>query len=164
MIFGLSIETFTLVHVIISLVAIASGLLVVAGWVTAKPMMSGLTELFLATTLLTSLTGFAFPINGWTPALVFGVISLVALAVAISAKYGFHAAGPWRLAYITGAMLALYLNAFVAVFQAFLKIPALTALAPTQSEPPFAVAQAVLLLLFIGLGVVSVRRDQSARY
>lgn len=162
MILGLSVETFTFVHVVISLVAIASGLICAAGMATAKPP-DGWTGLFLATTVLTSVTGFAFPIHGWTPALTFGVISLVALAVAIVARYGYQAAGGWRIAYIVSALLALYLNVFVAVFQAFQKLAVLRPLAPTQSEPPFAIAQALVLLVFIGLGVLSVSRYRPAR-
>jgi hypothetical protein len=151
MIIGLSLAHFTLLHVIISLIAIASGV-VVFGGLLASNRLPGWTALFLLTTVLTSVTGFMFPISAFTPALAFGVISVIVLAFALVALYGFHLAGGWRAAYVVTALLALYLNMFVLVVQGFQKVPFLNALAPTQSEPPFAIAQAVLLIAFLWLG------------
>ena len=116
------------------------------------------TAVFLATTVLTSVTGFLFPFEKLLPSHIFGIISLPLLAVAILALYAFRLAGPWRWIYVVTALVALYLNTFVAVVQAFLKIPPITALAPTQSEPPFAIAQLLLLAIVVGLGVLAVRR------
>ena len=156
MILGMSTSTFTLVHVILSLVAILSGLVVLFGMLSSK-MHEGWTAFFLATTVLTSVTGFPFPRDHILPSHIVGVISLVVLAIAIFALYGRRLAGRWRWVYVAGAMLALYLNVFVLVVQSFLKIPSLKSLAPTQSEPPFVVVQAVVLLIFIALGVLAVR-------
>ncbi len=104
------------------------------------------------------MTGFGFPFDRLLPSHKVGIISLVVLAVALLARYGLHLAGRWRRVYVVAAAIALYLNVFVAVTQAFLKIPGLTALAPTQAEPPFAIAQLAVLALFIALTVVAVRR------
>ena len=142
MIAGLSIENFTILHTAISLVAIASGLIVLAGMLRAR-RLPGWTALFLVTTVLTSVTGFMFPINGLTPAIVFGVISIVILAIALMALYVKHLSGAWRWIYVTTALAALYLNVFVLIVQSFQKVPALQKLAPTQSEPPFLIAQGV---------------------
>ena len=120
--------------------------------------LEGWTALFLATTVLTSVTGFFFPSTGFGPAHAVGILSLVVLAAAIVALYFFHLAGPWRWIYTVGAVLALYLNVFVAVVQAFQKLPPLAALAPTQSEPPFLIAELVMMAIFIVLGVVAVKR------
>lgn len=156
MIFGMSIETFTLLHVLISLVGIGTGLVVLYG-LTAGKRLDGWTAIFLASTVATSLTGYAFPINGLTPGHVVGAISLVVLTIAILGYYAFQLRGGWRRAYIVSATMALYLNVFVGVVQAFQKIPSLRAIAPTQSEPPFAIAQFVVLLLFAAAGVIAVR-------
>jgi len=153
-------DLFTLVHVIISLIAIASGLVVLLALI--KGADSSLTVLFLVTTVATSATGFGFPLNGFTPALAFGVISLVVLAATIAARYAFRFAGAWRRIYVVGTVFALYLNVFVLVVQSFLKVPALHALAPNGSEPPFAIAQAVVLVAFVWAGVLSVRRFRGA--
>jgi hypothetical protein len=118
--------------------------------------LDGWTALFLATTVLTSVTAFFFPSTSFGPAHVVGVLSLV--VPAIVALYFFRLAGPWRWVYIVGAVLAVYLNVFVAVVQAFQKLPPLAALAPTQSEPPFLIAQLVVMAIFIVLGVVAVKR------
>src|SRR3954471_15021845 len=134
MIWGMSAETFTLVHVIISLVAIVSGLIVLFGMIAGKSL-DALTTLFLATTVLTSVTGFGFPFVHVTPGIVVGVISLLVLAIALFARYARHLAAGWRRTYVITASSALYLNCFVLVVQSFLKIPALKALAPTQKEP-----------------------------
>jgi len=157
MIWGLTIEAFTRVHVLVSLVGIASGLIVLFG-LLARKRLDGWTLLFLATTAATSITGFAFPTDHLLPSHRVGIVSLVVLVVAIVARYGRHLAGAWRRIYVVCAAIALYLNVFVGVTQAFLKLPALNALAPTQSEPPFAVAQLVVLALFIALTLVAVKR------
>ena len=157
MILGLSTSTFTSVHVALSLIGIVSGVIVLYGMVRAT-RLDGWTALFLATTVSTSVTAFFFPSTSFGPAHVVGVLSLVVLAVAIVALYFFRLAGPWRWIYIVGAVLALYLNVFVAVVQAFQKLPPLAALAPTQSEPPFLIAQLVVMAIFIVVGVVAVKR------
>jgi hypothetical protein len=154
MILGLSTSTFTSVHVTLSLIGIVSGVIVLYGMVRATTL-DGWTALFLATTVLTSVTAFFFPSTSFGPAHVVGALSLVVLAAAIVALYFFRLAGPWRWIYIVGAVLALYLNVFVAVVQAFQKLPPL---APTQSEPPFLIAQLVVMAICIVLGVAAVKR------
>jgi hypothetical protein len=157
MIAGLSIENFTILHTAISLIAIASGLIVLAGMLRAR-RLPGWTAVFLVTTLLTSVTGFMFPINGLTPAIVFGLISIVILVIALAALYLKHLSGAWRWIYVTTALMALYLNVFVLIVQSFQKLPALQKLAPTQSEPPFLIAQAVALIAFLILGAMAARK------
>ena len=142
------------IHVSLSLVGIASGFVVLFGLLTGRAF-GGWTALFLATTILTSLTGFPLPPFGFDPPRAIGTLSLILLALAVIALYAFHLSGVWRLIYVGTAIAALYLNVFVGVFQAFLKIPSLHDLAPTQSEPPFLVTQAVVLLVFIALGIVA---------
>jgi hypothetical protein len=154
MVFGMSLATYTLLHVIISLIGLASGYIVVVGLLSSQ-RMPGWTALFLITTVLTSVTGFGFPFDQLLPSHIFAIISLIVLAIAILALYAFRLAGAWRWIYVVGAMIALYLNTFVGIVQAFLKIPALNALAPTQSEPPFAIAQGVALLIFVVLTIVA---------
>jgi hypothetical protein len=156
MILGISTSTFTLVHVVLSLVGIFAGLVVLFGMFSSK-RLTGWTALFLATTVLTSVTGFFFPLDHLLPSHIVGILSLVVLAVAILALYAYHLAGSWRWIYVAGAVVALYLNVFVGVVQAFQKVPPLSALAPTQSEPPFVITQVVVLLVFIALGVFAVR-------
>ena len=157
MILGMSLSTFTTVHVIISLIGIAAGFVVLYGMLQGKRLL-GWTALFLITTVLTSVTGFMFPATAQTPAQVVGAISLVVLAIAILALYAFHLRGAWRWIYVITAVMALYLNTFVGVVQSFQKLPFLAALAPTQSEPPFAIAQIVVLAIFISLGFSAVRK------
>jgi hypothetical protein len=157
MILGMSTATFTLVHVVLSLIGIVSGIVVLRGMIAAD-RLAGWTALFLATTVATSVTGFCFSTATFDPPKVVGIISLQALAVAIIALYGRHLAGSWRWIYAAGAVLALYLNCFVAVVQAFQKLPFLRPLAPTQSEPPFMIAQTVVLVLFIVLGGIAAGR------
>jgi hypothetical protein len=157
MIIGLSTATFTLLHVIISLIGIFTGLVVAAGLWSGKRLDSW-AGVFLLTTVLTSVTGFMFPEPGFDPARVVGVISLVVLAIAILAFYVYHMAGAWRWIYVTTALVALYLNCFVGVVQSFQKIPALHALAPKGAEPPFVAAQVTLMLAFIVFGIFSVKR------
>jgi hypothetical protein len=161
MIIGMSISAFTTLHVIISLVAIALGLV----WVTdlLRGRQSGpIAGLFLLTTILTSVTGFMFPASSITPAHVFGVISLVALAAAVLALYAFGLRGIRRPVYVVTAVLSLYLNIFVGVVQAFQKIGPLYALAPTQSELPFAIAQTLVLLIAVIIGWQGVRRFRTS--
>jgi uncharacterized membrane protein SirB2 len=159
MILGMSISTFTLVHVIISLIGIISGAVVLLGMLNAKRLDSW-TLLFLATTVLTSLTGFFFHSASFGPPHVIGVISLVVLAIAILALYFRHLAGVWRWIYVVCAVVALYFNVFVGIVQAFQKLPFLQPLAPTQSEPPFLFAQLIVLAIFIVLGFLAARRFQ----
>jgi hypothetical protein len=140
------------IHVILSLIGILSGLVVLYG-LLAGSLSGAWTAVFLATTILTSLTGFPLPPFGFDPPRAVGVISLVLLALAVAAYYAFHLNAAWRWIFVGSAVAALYLNVFVAVVQAFMKLPFLKALAPTQSEPPFVVAQAIVLLVFIALGV-----------
>jgi hypothetical protein len=158
---GLSIANFTLLHVVISLVGLVSGFVVLKG-LLASQRLEGWTALFLITTVLTSVTGFGFPFDHFLPSHWVGVISLVLLLIAIVALYVLRLAGPWRWIYVATAMAALYLNAFVAVAQAFMKISFLQPLAPTQSEPPFLIAQLVVLAVFIVLGIVAARKFHPA--
>ncbi len=154
---GLSLSALTLLHVIVSLAGIGSGLIVLYGMLTAK-RLDGWTAIFLTTTVLTSVTGYLFPFEHLLPSHIVGGISLVVLAVAIVARYTFHLHGAWRGTYVVTAALALYLNCFVAVVQAFLKVPALKAMAPTQKEPPFVVAQLAVLVIFVVLTILAARR------
>ena len=154
-------NTFTLIHVLLSLVAIVSGFIVVAGMLAAKSH-AGWTALFLGTTVATSVTGFFFPFHHFTPAHGVGIVSLVVLAVAIFALYNRRLAGGWRRTYVVGSVLALYLNFFVLIAQLFLKVPALKALAPTQTEPPFAIAQSIVLVLFVAMGILAAIRFSSS--
>jgi len=157
MILGMSTATYTFLHVLISLVGIGSGLVVMFGFLTGK-RFDGLTAVFLITTVLTSVSGFGFPFDHLLPSHIVGIISLVILAVAIPARYLFQLAGSWRWIYVIGATTALYLNVFVLVVQSFMKVPALKALAPTQTEPPFLVAQSVVLVVYLGLTVLATKR------
>jgi hypothetical protein len=150
------------VHVALSLIGIVSGLVVLYGLLTGRPL-GGWTALFLATTILTSITGFPLAPFGFDPARAVGVVSLVLLALAVAALYLFRLAGAWRQVYVGSAIAALYLNVFVGVVQAFQKLPFLQPLAPTQSEPPFLVAQVAVLALFIVLGIVAVIRFHPER-
>ena len=155
-------ETFTAIHVIISLFAILTGLFVLGAMLSNKDL-SRLTAIFLIFTIATSVTGFFFPFHGFTPAIGVGIVSLVLLAVAVCARYIGHTRGFWRWLYIVTALMSLYLNCFVLVVQSFQKIPALKAIAPTQTEPPFAVTQIVVLLAFIVLTVISLIRFRPNR-
>ena len=157
MILGMSTSSFTAAHVVLSLVGIFSGFIVLVGMLGAKKL-DGWTALFLATTALTSVTGFFFPSASFGAPHAVGIISLAVLAVAIFARYVGHLAGHWRWIYVVTAVVALYLNVFVAVVQAFQKLPFLNPLAPTQSEPPFLIAQLVVMAIFIALGILTVRR------
>jgi hypothetical protein len=152
---GLAI--FTFIHVLLSLAGILAGFVVVFGFLTAK-RLDGWTAVFLSTTVLTSVTGFLFPVHKFMPSHAVGIISLIFLAFAILARYSRHLSGGWRRTYVISAVVALYLNVFVLVAQLFQKVPALKALAPTQSESPFKIAQLTVLILFVILGVLATRR------
>ena len=156
-----TMNAFILFHVVLSLIGILAGFVVMAGMISAKPCR-GWTALFLATTLATSVTGFLFPYNGFTPALGTGIVSMAVLAVALFALYGRRLAGAWRGTYVINAVLALYLNFFVLIVQLFLRVPALKTLAPTQKEPPFAIAQGAALGMFVVLGVLAWKRFRPA--
>jgi len=146
------LSAFTVFHVALSLIGIASGFVVLYGLLQAK-QSAGWTKLFLTTTIATSVTGFFFPFHGFTPADGVGIVSLIVLALAVLALYRFGLAGGWRRTYVITSVIALYLNFFVLIVQSFQKIPALNALAPTQSEAPFQITQLVALLAFIALGI-----------
>jgi hypothetical protein len=157
MIIGMSLAAFTALHVVISLVGIVAGVVVLVAMLNSRAP-AGWAALFLATTVLTSVTGFLFPSTGFTPAQGVGILSLILLALALFALYGRHLAGAWRWIYVVTAVPALYFNCFVVVVQSFQKLPFLHALAPTQSEPPFQAAQLVLLAIFVVAGVFAVRK------
>jgi len=153
----LTLQAYTIFHVVISLVAILAGLIVLRGWLTAR-RLDGWTLIFLLFTLATSVTGFFFPFNGFTPAIGTGILSVVVLLAAFAGLYAFHLEGSWRWIYLVSAAIALYLNVFVLIIQAFLKVPALHALAPNGNEPPFAIVQGIVLVLFVIGGFLAVRR------
>ena len=159
MVLGMSLSTFTMVHVVISLIGIVSGLVVLSG-LFGSNRMPGLTALFLVTTILTSATGFLFPFEKLLPSHMIGILSLVLLLIACIALYATKLSGAWRWIHVVTAMAALYLNVFVLVIQSFLKIGPLHALAPSvpPSEPPFAVAEGVVLVFFIIVIIGAVRR------
>jgi hypothetical protein len=150
----LGLSTFTWVHTLLSLVGIVSGLVVAKGLLSSR-RLDGWTALFIVSAVATSVTGFFLPADHFGPSHWVGVISLVVLAFAILARYVLHLAGVWRWIYAVGAVLALYFLNFVGVAQLFAKVPALHVLAPTQSEPPFAVAEGVVLMLFLVLTVAA---------
>jgi len=154
-------DTLTLVHVVLSLIGIFSGFVVAYGFLKAK-RLDAWTALFLGTTVATSATGFLFPFHKFLPAHGIGIVSLVVLAVAIYGRYTRQLAGAWRRTYVITAVIALYLNVFVLIVQAFMKVPALKAMAPTQSEPPFLVAQLVCMVLFVVLGVFAAIKFRDA--
>jgi hypothetical protein len=163
MILGMSLSVFTTVHVVISLIAIASGIIVMFGLLGSN-RMPGLTAIFLLFTILTSATGFLFPFTVLLPSHMVGILSLVLLAIACIALYGMKLSGAWRWIYAVTAMVSLYLNVFVLVIQAFLKVPALTALAPGNppSGPVFGVVQGVVLVFFVIVIIGAVRRFRPA--
>jgi hypothetical protein len=161
MILGMSTAAFTQFHVLLSLIGIAAGLIVAFAMLDAK-MPPVLTTLFLLTTVATSVTGFMFHFASFGPPEIVGVISLVVLSVAILALYAFKLAGSWRWIYVAAAVCALYLNVFVGVVQTFQKVPFFHALAPTQTELPFVVAQGVVLIAFVALGIAAARKYHPA--
>jgi hypothetical protein len=153
----LGMTPFLFVHVLISLIAIATGLIVVLGMLK-NDRMNSMTLVFLLFTAATTLTGFGLPLHGLTPPVILGIISLVVLAPTFAARYAFAMRGAWRWIYVLGAIIALYFNCFVLAVQCFLKIPVLHALAPTGSEPPFAIVQGLVLLFFFVAGYLAVKR------
>jgi hypothetical protein len=159
MILGMSLPIFTLVHVIISLIAIVSGVVVMSGLLGSN-RRPGMTAIFLLFTILTSATGFLFPFEKLLPSHMVGILSLVLLAIACIALYAMKLSGSWRWIYVVTAMTSLYLNVFVLVIQAFLKVPTLHALAPSvpPSEPPFAIIQGIVLVFFVLVIIGAVRR------
>jgi hypothetical protein len=157
MMFGLSLEAFTKFHVILSLVAIATGLIAMVAFARHR-WLAATMHVFLWTTLITTVTGFLFPFNGFTPAIGVGIVSMAVLAVSFWALYGARLKGGARSAFAITAVIGLYFNLFVLVVQGFLKIPALHELAPQGNEPPFAVAQGVVLIATLALGYFCVRR------
>jgi hypothetical protein len=156
MILGFSVATFTLIHTLLSLVGIVAGL-VVAGALATGTRLDRWAAVFVATTVLANATGFAFPFVKLLPSHVVGIVSLVVLAAVIVADYVKHFGGTWRTTYAVGVVLATYLNVFVLVAQLFKRIPILFLAAPTQSEPPFAITQALVLALFVWLAVAAVK-------
>jgi hypothetical protein len=157
MILGMSLSTFTLVHVLLSLVGVGSGLLVVYGMLLGK-RFDGATAIFLTTTILTSASGFLFPFEHLLPSHVIGAISLIALGIAVLARYSLHLERGWRATYAACSVLALYLNVFVLIVQIFLKVSAAHALAPTGKEPPFLIVQLIVLAIFVVLGIQAVKK------
>jgi hypothetical protein len=153
----MNITTLTLVHTIISIVAITAGLVVVGGLI-AGARIDGWTGLFLVTTALTSITGFFFPFTKLSPSQWIGIISLVVLPFVLAARYWKHLLGAWRGIYVVGTVLVLYLNFFVLMVQLFRRIPALIVAAPKQTEPPFVLSQLLVMALFAWLGVAGFRR------
>ena len=151
------LRAYTIIHTLISLVGIFTGLVVLFGLLAGK-RLDGWTKWFLITTVLTSVTGFFFPFHGFTPAIALGIMSLIVLAVAIFARYPRRLAGHWRWIYVVTAVIALYFNVFVLVVQTFEKIPALHAMAPTQTEQPFKLTQLVVLAIFVLLGIIAAIR------
>jgi len=154
MILGMSVAAFTLFHVIISVIAIVSGLIVLGGLYGAQ-RLPGWTALFLLTTALTSITGFFFPNTKITPGQIFGAVTLVVMVPTLIGLYGFHLRGAWRWIYAGGAVIVLYLNVFVLIAQLFAKVTVLQPLAPTQSEPPFLITELVVLAIFAVLGILA---------
>ncbi len=151
------LEIYTFLHVLVSLIGILSGFVIIFGMLAGK-RADNWTALFLAATVATSLTGFFFPVHQFMPSHAVGILSLMVLTLAIYARYPRQLAGAWRNVYVVGAVLALYLNVFVGVFQAFLKIPLLHAVAPTQTEAPFKMTQLAVLVSFVLLGIAGAVR------
>jgi hypothetical protein len=156
------LEIFTAVHVLISLIGIFSGFVVLYGLLSAR-QFDGWTSWFLWTTVLTSVTGYFFPYHGFKPSYVVGAISLVVLAIALVALYRKHLAGGWRTTFVISSLMALYLNVFVLIVQLFRRVPALNALAPTQTEMPFKIAQLVALLFFVVITILASTKFRHAQ-
>ena len=151
------LQIYTIIHTLLSLVAIFTGLVVLFGLLSAQ-RLDGWTKWFLITAVATTVTGFFFPFHGFTPAIGLGIITVPVLALTIYARYAKQLAGPWRWIYVIGATLSLYLNVFVLIVQCFEKIPSLKTLAPTQTEPPFQLTQLITLILFVILIVIGIIR------
>jgi hypothetical protein len=148
---------YTLIHTLISFIAIFTGFVVLFG-LLAGQRLDGWTKWFLITAVATTVTGFFFPFHGLTPAFKLGIISSIVLVITIIARYPKHLTGAWRWIYAISAVMSLYFNVFVAIVQSFEKIPALYAMAPTQTEQPFKLTQLVILALFVILGIAAVIR------
>ena len=161
MVWGMTLATFTAVHVALSLIGIAAGFVVMIGLLRGT-QLRGWTAVFLVTTVATSVTGYGFPVDRVLPSHIVGVLSLVVLAIAILALYALHLSGAWRSMYVVCAALALYFNVFVGVVQAFLHVPVLHALAPQQNEPPFVIVQLIVLAGFVVLTILAVKRFRVA--
>jgi len=161
MVWGMTLGTFTAVHVALSLIGIATGFVIMIGLLRGM-QLRGWTALFLVTTVATSVTGYGFPVDRLLPSHVVGALSLVVLVLAIVALYGLHLRRVWRSVYVVCSALALYFNVFVGIVQAFLRIPALQALAPQQNEPPFVIVQLIVLAGFILLTIVAAKRFRGA--
>lgn len=163
MTFGLSLHAVTVLHVVISLIGIVTGLVVLYGLLNSQSM-PGMTAVFLLTTILTNATGFMFPFEKLLPSHIIAILSLVLLAIACYALYGMKLSGIWRPIYLITAIASLYLNVFVLVIQSFLKIGPLHELAPSvpPSEPPFAATQGIVLVLFVIAGIMALRRYRPA--
>jgi hypothetical protein len=162
----MSTATFVQVHVVISLIAIVAGLIVMFGMLGSKSQ-PGLTAIFLLFTILTNATGFPIPpllTEKLLPSHIIGILSLVLLAIACLALYVMKLAGPWRWIYVLTALISLYLNTFVLVIQSFLKIPALSALAPgaPPSGPVFGAVQGIVLVFFVIMIIGALRRFRPA--
>jgi hypothetical protein len=151
------LHVYTIIHTLISLAGIFTGFVVLFGLLAGK-RLDGWTKSFLITNVATSVTGFFFPFHGFTPAYPVGAISLIVLGIAIFARYRKQLAGPWRWVFVISAIIALYLNTFVGVVMAFRRVPALHAIAPTQTEPPFQTTQLVVLVLFALLAIIATIR------
>jgi hypothetical protein len=166
MVWGIPTDTAILIHTIISLIAIAAGLFALYAFLTAR-LSRRWTAFFLGMTVLTSVTGFPLPPFGFDPPRAIGILSLVLLAIAIGALYHFRLAGQWRWIFLATSVASLYLNVFVGVVQSFQKLAFLQPFAPTQSEPPFLIAQIAVLGIFIALGIVAIVRfhpDGAGKY
>ena len=161
MVLGMSLSTFTTLHVVISLIAIATVVICMFALLGSRTP-AGLTSTFLLTTVATSVTGFFFPNLKVGPPVIFGVVSLIVLTPVVLALYRYHLAGAWRWIYIAGGAFALYLNCVVLVVQSFQKLSFLKPLAPTQSEPPFLAAQGAVLVIIVALTVLALRRFRPA--
>jgi len=151
------LHIYTIIHTLISLIAIFTGLIVVFGMIGDK-RLDGWTKWFLITAVLTTATGFFFPFHGVTPAIILGIITVPVLAITIYARCSRQLAGAWRWIYVVGAVMSLYFNLFVLVVQSFEKVPALHAIAPTQTESPFKFTQLSVLIVSILLGIIAVVR------
>jgi hypothetical protein len=157
MTWGIPTHVFLQIHVALSLIALVAGLVVLYGLLKGRAL-GGWLELFLVTIILTSVTGFPLPPFGLDPPRMVGILSLILLAIALASIYVFRSSGAWRWIFVVTALAALYLDAFVGVIQAFAKLPALHALAPTGSEPPFLIVQVIVLVFFVVLGFMAARR------
>ena len=157
MTWGIPTDIFLDIHVALSLIGLVFGLIVLYGLLSGE-VFGVWTALFLLAMILTNVTGFPLPPFGLDPPRMVGILSLLLLAIAVLAIYVFRLRGAWRWIYVVTAMIALYLDAFVGVIQAFAKLTFLHSLAPTQSEPPFLIVQVIVLVIFVGLGLLAVRR------